>query len=66
MKNKFVADGFQRFKRGKKELSLEAIEKKYAVKLAAASPVQKAEIQEQMADELLRQRNHKPSAGTLW
>ncbi|HZF00682.1 MAG TPA: hypothetical protein VE344_02190 [Methylomirabilota bacterium] len=66
MKNKFIAGGFQRLRHGQKALSMESIEKKYAVKLAAASPVQKAQIQEQMADELLRQQNHKPSSGTLW
>jgi hypothetical protein len=66
MKNKFVADGFRRFLRGKKAVASESIEKKYAKELAAASPAQKAQIPEQMAQGLLRQQNHKPSPGTLW
>jgi hypothetical protein len=66
MKNKFVADGFQRFLRGKKTVTSESIEKKFAKELAAASPAQKAQIREQMARDFLRQQNHKPSPGTLW
>jgi hypothetical protein len=66
MKNKFVADGFRRFLHGKKALTSEAIEKKYAKELAAASPAQKTQIREQMAQDFLRQQNHKPSPGTLW
>jgi hypothetical protein len=66
MKNKFVADGFRRFLRGKKTVSMETIQKKYAEELAAASPAQKAQIRERMAQDFLRQQNHKPSPGTLW
>ncbi|HEX3889795.1 MAG TPA: hypothetical protein VHX90_03000 [Verrucomicrobiae bacterium] len=66
MKNKFVADGFRRFLHGKKAMTSESIEKKYAKELAVASPAQKAQIREQMAQDFLRQQNHKPSPGTLW
>jgi hypothetical protein len=66
MKNKFVADGFRRFLRGKKALTSESIEEKCAKELAAASPAQKARIRERMAQEILRRQNHKPSPGTLW
>jgi hypothetical protein len=66
MKNKFVADGFRRFWRGKRNAASESIEKKYAKELAAASPTQKAYIREQIAREFLQQQNHKPSPGTLW
>jgi len=66
MKNKFVADGFQRFLHGKKTVTSESIEKKYAKELAVASQPQKAQIREQMAQDFLRQQNHKPSPGTLW
>jgi hypothetical protein len=66
MKNKFVADGFRRFLRGKKAVTPESIEKKYAKELAAAKPAQKTQIREQMARDFLRQQNHKPSPGTLW
>jgi hypothetical protein len=41
MKNKFVADGYRRFLRGKKSGTSESIEKKYAAELAKASPVEK-------------------------
>jgi len=66
MKNKFVADGFRRFLRGRKAATDESIEKKYAAELAAANPAQKAQIREKMARDFLRQQNHKPSADTLW
>jgi hypothetical protein len=66
MKNKFVADGFRRFLRGKKAVTSESIEKKYAKELAAASPARKAQIREQMDRDFLQQQNHKPSPGTLW
>lgn len=69
MKNKFVADGLQRFLRGKKAITSETIEKKYAAELAAASPAQKVRIREQMVEEYSRRakiENHKPSTGTLW
>ena len=69
MKNKFVADGFRRFLRGKKAVTSESIEKKYAVELAKASPVKKNQIRERMAGEFLqlsKNEGHKPSPGTLW
>jgi hypothetical protein len=66
MKNGFVADGHRRFLRGKKALSPESIEKKYAEKLAVASPAQKAQIREQITENLLRQQNHRPSPASLW
>jgi hypothetical protein len=66
MKNNFVADGHRRFLRGKKSLSLESMEKKYAEELAAASPAQKTQIRERMIQNLLRQQNHKPSPAALW
>jgi hypothetical protein len=52
--------------RGRQAVTYESIEKKYAKEIAAANPVQKAQIQEQMRHDLLRQQNHKPSPGTLW
>jgi hypothetical protein len=69
MKNKFVADGFHRFMRGKKAALSESIEKKYAAELAHANPRQKLQIREQMVEEYLRREKiegHKPSPGTLW
>jgi hypothetical protein len=66
MKNKFVEDGFRRFLLGKKGLTSESIEKKPAGILTAASPDQKVQIRERMAQDFLRQQNHKPSPGTLW
>jgi hypothetical protein len=69
MKNKFVADGFRRFLRGKKALTAESIEKKYAVELATASPAEKLQIRTRMVEEYSRRatiENHKPSTGTLW
>jgi hypothetical protein len=69
MKNGFVADGFRRFLRGKKTVTSESIEKKYARKLTVASPAQKAQIRERMMEEYSRRskiENHKPSPGTLW
>ena len=66
MKNKFVADGLQRFFRGKKAVASESIGKKYAEELAAASHDEKGQIRERMVREFLRQQNHKPSAGALW
>jgi len=69
MKNKFVADGYRRFLQGKKTISSESIEGKYAAELTNAGPDEKEKIRERMAEEH-RQReralNHKPSAGTLW
>jgi hypothetical protein len=42
------------------------MEKKHAGELAAASPAQKAQIREQMAQNLSRQQNHQPSPAALW
>jgi hypothetical protein len=47
MKNGFVADGQERFLRGKETATSESIKKKYTKELAAASPAQKAKIREQ-------------------
>jgi hypothetical protein len=66
MKNKFVADGLQRFLSGRKAVTSESIEKKYAIEIAAANPAQITQIQEQMRRDLLRQQNNKPSPATLW
>jgi hypothetical protein len=66
MKNKFVDHGFHWLRRGQKALSMEAIEKKYADKLAGADASTQLKIREQMVEEFQRQKNHKPSAGTLW
>lgn len=68
--NNFVADGPLRFLDGQKNLpTVDDIQKKYAVKLAQAAPVEKAAIHDQMAKELLQWEqalNHQPSPGTLW
>jgi hypothetical protein len=63
-----VADGPRRFLRGKRALSFESIEKKYAQELADASPAEKPQIRGRMIREFLNQKNreHKPSPGTLW
>jgi hypothetical protein len=69
MKNKFVADGFHRFLRGKRAAGSESIEKKYAAELAKADPQQRLQIRERMVGECLRRgkiEGHKPSPGTLW
>ena len=69
MKNKFVADGFHRFRQGKKTALSESVEKKYAAELANADPQQKHQIRERMVEEYLRRgkiEDHKPSPGTLW
>lgn len=66
MKNGIAENGLWQLKEGQKKLSLEAIEKKYAKELAAAEPHQKHEIHARMAEEWLRQKNHKPSAAALW
>ena len=69
MKNKFVADGYRRFMRGKKAVLSESIEKKYAAELANADPGQRLKIHERMVEEYLRReknQGHKPSAATLW
>ena len=69
MKNKFGADGFHRFMRGKEAALSESIEKKYAAELAKADPQQKRQIRERMEEEYLQRKkieDHKPSAATLW
>jgi hypothetical protein len=66
MKNGFVADGHRRFLRGQKALSPESMEMKHAAEFAASSPAQRTQIREQIARNLLRQKNHKPSPATLW
>jgi hypothetical protein len=66
MKNDFIANGECQLFRGQEKLSMEAIEKKYAAELAVADPSEKLKIREQIAREFLRQKNHKPSPGTLW
>jgi hypothetical protein len=69
MKTKFVADGYHRFLRGKKAVTSESIEKKYAAELAKADPAEKILIRERMVEEYSRRitmENHKPSPGTLW
>lgn len=68
--NRFVADGLQRFFRTRKNLpTAEEIGKKYAGKIASATPAEKTKIHREMALELLRREktaSHQPSAGTLW
>jgi len=69
MKSKFVADGYRRFLRGKKAVTSESIEAKYAAELAKASPAEKILIRERMVEEYSRRietENNKPSPGTLW
>jgi hypothetical protein len=69
VKNKFVADGYQRFLLGKKVGTSESIEKQYAKELAKAGPAEKMQIQERMAAEFLRREKmeaHTPSPATLW
>jgi hypothetical protein len=69
MKSKFVADGYRRFLRGKKAVTSESIEAKYAVELAKAGSAEKILICERMVGEYSRRittENHKPSPGTLW
>jgi len=66
MKNGIANHGIRRLLKGQKELTLQFFEKKYAKELAAAQPQQKAEIYQRILDEYDRQKNHKPSAGTLW
>jgi hypothetical protein len=69
MENKFIADGCQRFLRGKKAVTIESIEKKFTEKLSTANPDEKGQIREQMEEEyrrLSKNAGHKPSPGTLW
>jgi len=69
MKNNIVADGWRRFRRAQRAVSLEDIEKKYARQLAEADPVRKQQIHKQMVEEYLQRRkieDHNPSPATLW
>jgi hypothetical protein len=66
MKNGIAEDGPRRLQHGQKELSMESLEKKYAKELAAAQPHEREKIYQRMAEELLRQKNHKPSLFALW
>lgn len=66
MENSIVADGSRRLLKGQKELTMKSIEKRYTTEIAAAKPHQKEKIYQRMADELSRQKNHKPSAAALW
>jgi len=69
MKNKFVADGFRRFRRAQKAAASEDIEEKYARRLAEADPGQKHQLRKQIVEEYLQRRkieDHKPSPATLW
>jgi hypothetical protein len=70
MKNKIATGGLGRLTRARNDLpAFDQIERKYAARLAAASPSEKAKIREQMAGELLRvekMKGHKPSPATLW
>jgi hypothetical protein len=66
MKNGIAEGALERLWRGQKELTLESLEKKYAKELATAEPHQKEQIYQRLQDELLRQKNHKPSPHTLW
>jgi hypothetical protein len=69
VKNKFVADGCQRFLRGKKARTSESIAKKYAAELAKTGPAEKMQIQERMVAEFLKREKmeaHTPSPATLW
>jgi hypothetical protein len=54
MKNKFVADGRQRFLRGKKTIQSESVGEKYAAELAKAVPEEKRKIRARVAEEFLR------------
>jgi hypothetical protein len=66
MKNSIATGGYNRLINGQKELTMESLTKKYAEKIAAAPADQKTKIYEEMAHELDRQKNHKPSPYTLW
>ena len=59
MKNNFIEDGPLRLQRGQKELTREAlmkryaeVEKKYAREIAASQPHQREHIYQRMADDL--------------
>ena len=66
MENGIARGGLGRLKQSQKELTLESFEKKYAKELAAAPTHQKGEIYQRIIDEYCRQKNHKPSAASLW
>jgi hypothetical protein len=66
MKSGIATGGLGQLKRGQKELTMEAIEKKFAREIAATQPHQKPQIYRRMVDEFLKQKNHKPSASALW
>jgi hypothetical protein len=69
MNHNIVANGKSRFLRGKKAMAFASIEKKYARELAAADPIQKAQIHAEMVEDYFRKQkveNHKPSAFALW
>lgn len=66
MTNGIVANGRWNLQAGRSKLSMTDLEKKYAKELANAAPEQKQKIHVRMAEDFLRQKNHQPSAGTLW
>jgi hypothetical protein len=69
MNHHIVANGKSRFLRGKKAVTLASVEKDYVRQLAAADPVQKAQIHAQIMEDYFRRQsaeNHKPSAFALW
>jgi hypothetical protein len=66
MKPGIAIGGWSRLWRGQKELTMENLEKECSEEIAAAGPLQKKQIYERMAGELLKQKNHKPCAATLW
>lgn len=66
MKNGIVNHGPDFLKRGQKELTVKSLEKKHAKELTAATPGQKADIDERIRQEYERQKNHKPSPHALW
>ena len=66
MNKSIVRGGLGRLKQGQNKLTRESLEKKYAKELAAARPDQRGEIYQRIMDEYDRQKNHKPSASSLW
>jgi len=69
MNNNIVDDGFWRLLKGQKALASESIEEKYSAQLAKASPEEKSELYQRMAEESEQREkmlNHKPSAKALW
>ena len=65
-KNAIATGGFEQLVKGQKELTVKSLEKKHAKELAAATPLQKAEIYERIRQEYEWQKNHKPSPHALW